>query len=134
MKKKEKELFEKLDNYEAELIQWIRRTRPIIYTQLEHVSQSGMFRRISVCIIKNNKPIWINGLVSKLTGYDEDKRKDGLRVSGCGMDMGFAVVYDFSSKVFPCGFKYRKNESHRNGDPAPRDPNGGYALKQRWLN
>jgi hypothetical protein len=133
MRKKEKQLFEKLDNWEAELIRWIRKTRPTIYTQLEHVSQSGMFRRISVCVMRNNKPVWINELIDKLTIYKTDKRKTGLRVSGCGMDMGFAVVYNFSSKVFPYGFKYRKNELHRNGDPAPIDPNGGYALKQRWL-
>ena len=92
-----------------------------------------MFRIIDVFTIRNNKKISLNFLIEKLTSYKRDKDRGGLRVSGCGMDMGFAVVYDFSRTVFPTGFYYRKNEYHRNNDPAAKDPDGGYALKHEWF-
>jgi len=124
---------ENLGLWELETILWLRRTRPTIYTILRHVSSSGMFRLIDVYAIKDNKPLYLSGLVSVLTHYKCDGKRQGLRVSGCGMDMGFAVVYDFSNAVFPKGFKYRKGECHRNGDPSSIDKDGGYALKQEWL-
>lgn len=133
MEQKIKELYERLDSYDLKLVKWIRKTRPTVYTKLEHVSQSGMFRLISVFIIKNNKPICINTLVADIAGYKTDSKRGGLRVTGCGMDMGFAVVYNFSHYLFPTGFKYRQNEHHRNNSPSPIDNNGGYALKQKWM-
>jgi hypothetical protein len=92
-----------------------------------------MFRRISFYAIRDNKPIYLDGLIAGMTHYNRDKNKEGLRVSGCGMDMGFAVVYAFSGEVFPNGFKYRQGEYHRNGDPSPIDEDGGYALQHSWL-
>ena len=133
MNKKIKNLYAKLDKWDINTIRWIRKTRPTIYTTLEHVSNSGMFRIMGVHAIKNNKPLCLNSLVEKLTGYKRDRHKEGLRVSGCGMNMGFAVVYSFSSAAFPTGFKYRKNEHHRNGDPSTTDKDGGYALRQVWF-
>lgn len=116
-----------------ELIKWIRRTRPTLYTICRHVSSSGMFRLISVYVIQNNEPFCIDGWIENWTHYERDKKRQGLRVSGCGMDMGFDVVYNFSRALFPKGFHYRKGESHRNGDPSPVDKDGGYALNHRWL-
>jgi len=134
MEKKVKELYEKLNGeYERETIQWIRKTRPKIYTILRHVSNSGMLRVIDVYAIRNNQRIWLTPLVGKLTGYPRDKKRDGLRVGGCGMDMGFSIVYSFSRYVFPTGFYYKKNEWHRNNDPSKKDSDGGYALKQEWI-
>lgn len=133
MNKKEKELFKKLDEHDTDTVRWIRRTRPKIYTVLRHVSNSGMFRIIDVFAIRNNQLLYLTSLVEKLTHYKRDKTRYGLRVGGCGMDMGFAVVYDFSRACFPAGFKYRKNEHHRNNDPSLRDGDGGYALKQGWI-
>ena len=118
-----------LSEYQTKLVKWIRKTRPTIYFIIRHVSQSGMFRRISFYAIKDNKPVDLDCLIATMTHYQRDRHYEGLRVSGCGMNMGFAVIYDFSSAIFPKGFRYRKNESHRNGDPSPIDKNGGYALK-----
>ena len=122
-----------LTDWESDLIINLRKARPKLHTQLHHVSRSGMFRLISVKWIKNGKILNLDSIVSKTTRYKEDKNRYGLRVGGCGMDMGFAVVYDFSRSIFPDGFRYRKNEWHRNNDPALIDPDGGYALKQTWL-
>lgn len=124
---------ETLTDYQKELAKWIRKTRPKIYCVLRHASQSGMLRVIDFYIIKEGRPFYVSPLIAAFCDYKRDTKKDGLRVSGCGMDMGFAVVYDFSYKVFPKGFRYRKNESHRNGDTSPIDKDGGYALKHEWI-
>lgn len=44
-----------------------------------------------------------NYSVSKLLGYRMGKR-DGLIVGGCGMDMGFEVVYNLSAALFGKGY------------------------------
>lgn len=104
-----------LDMHERHLITWLRRTRPTIYTVLDHVSSSGMFRLISLHAVKGKDIIRLNFLVDKLGLYSKDKNRTGLRISGCGMDMGFAIVYDLSSAVF-----------------AGKD-RSGYQLKQEWI-
>lgn len=118
--------------YENELIEWIRANRPTIFTVLRHVSASGMSRRIDVYAIKDNRPLYLSGICEKL-GIGKIGKDRGLIVNGCGMDMGFAIVYDLGRKVFPNGFKLRKNENGRNGDKSGFDKDGGYALKQEWL-
>ena len=119
-----------------------------VYTQVVHVSRSGMSRHIDVFAIKDNTPIKINWQIEKLglfkrgSSYNA-KNADSLRVGGCGMDMGFHVVYNLSSVLYRDGFKCsgkncpsndhfndpefkrRKGKQHK-GD-------GGYALKQVWL-
>lgn len=133
MVKKLDELYEKLEEWEQELVRWIRKTRPTIYTILQHVSQSGTSRVINCYLIRDNKPVWLSPLIAKVTSYKIDRKRDGIRISGTGMNMGFALVSDFSSVVFPTGFRYRKGERHRNDDPTPIDKNGEFALRQEWL-
>ncbi len=135
-----------LNEWEAEIVSQLRRERPVLTTILRHVSQSGMMRHIDVYwLCGQDKPakwdqrryprnrIYLSGLIAKIC--DRRRAKDGyaLKVGGCGMDMGFHVVYNFSSVIFPDGFRYRKNEGHRNGDPSKRDKDGGYALTHEWL-
>lgn len=69
----------------------------------------------------------ISGLAADLLGYKWDDR-GGLKIGGCGMDMGFHAVYGLGSMLWPNGTK--KPHSSRNGEP---DRAGGYALKHRWL-
>jgi hypothetical protein len=57
-----------------------------------------------------------------------DSDKQGIRIGGCGMDMGFALVYDLGQTLWPNGT--RKPHGTRNGEP---DRAGGYALKHEWL-
>lgn len=132
-KQKLENLKKQVSEFDYKTILHIRKTRPTIYCILRHVSASGMSRRISFFMIKNNKPFHLDYLISQVTNYKRDRDHSGLRVGGCGMDMGFAVVYDFSHCIFPTGFKYRKSEHHRNGDISKRDKDGGYALEQRWM-
>ncbi len=122
-----------LTEYQKELVKWIRRTRPTVYTVCKHVSSRGMLRVIDCSVIRDGKPVIVSHLIAAYGLYKEDKRRRGVRVSGCGMDMGFSVVYNLSAAIFPKGFKYRKDEHHRNGDPGKRDRDGGYALKQERI-
>jgi len=102
-----------------------------VYTVLRHVSRSGMMRRISPVIIINGEPIDISWYVAKLGLFPRKYPNEALTVEGCGMDMGFYVVYELSRVLFPEGFKVEG--IGRNGDASGWDKNGGYALRQRWL-
>ena len=100
--------------------------------------------------------VWAYGWnAAKALGYTMDRDREGLRVSGCGMDMGFHVVYSLSRVLYPDGFECigegcpsndhsngdRDYTPHLNGGKAPHEPgyvahwhsNGGYALRQRWV-
>ena len=65
--------------------------------------------------MKDNKPVYLSGLYAQLR--EETPPKDGLVVKGCGMDMGFHVVYTLSSLLFR--------------DTAKGD--AGYCLNHAWL-
>ncbi len=111
-----------------------------VYTVLRHVSRSGMSRQIDVIHMQDGSPRWLSRLVSKAVGIPFSEKKESLTVGGCGMDMGFHVVYELSSALYGQGFECigegcRAND-HSNGD---RDysphmhRDGGYALSQRWI-
>lgn len=98
-----------------------------VYTILNHVSSSGMSRRISLCIGDGQEVRDITPWVAQSMG-ETVHDKGGIVVSGCGMDMGFHLVYNLGRRLWPDGTP----EPHgtRNGQP---DRDGGYALKHRWL-
>lgn len=103
-----------------------------VYTVLRHVSASGMSRRISLVIPTTDhegKPAVtsIDRLAARLLSYRQHDR-GGLVVGGCGMDMGFHVVYALGSALWPDGTP--EPHGRRNGEP---DTAGGYALKHEWL-
>lgn len=105
------EAFEKLRS-------WIK-PGDTVYTVLRSASRSGMSRKISLFVLSvglDGKP-WIQditGWAGQAMGrsYSMD---DGIRINGCGMDMGYALVEDLASAVFG------------------RDTRGIGPLNQRWL-
>jgi hypothetical protein len=107
-----------------------------VYTSLVHVSRSGMYRKLKVLCGECED---ITGLVSDALGMKWTD--DGcIGVSGCGMDMGFHVVYNLSSAIwhdnFTCTGKGCTSNDHSNGDrdyTPHKHSDGGYALKHRWL-
>lgn len=106
-------------------IRYARKVCPIgsdIYVQRHHISPSGMTHALSFYVVTKTGLSCIDDLIHDIAGYSFDSRHGGLRVRGCGMDMGFAVVYNFSGEV------YRGSRSKK---IAPRRE--GYALKSRWL-
>ena len=76
-----------------------------IYTVLRSVSKSGMQRVIDMFYIQDNRPVRITYATNKvfsLGAWDSDK--SGFKVRGCGMDMGFHLVYSLSSHLFGDGY------------------------------
>jgi len=67
-----------------------------IIADVVSVSKSGLSRRIKFYYIKNNKIVRATNAVSFLLnkGYSHIVNDDGLRVSGCGMDMVFHTLYN----------------------------------------
>jgi hypothetical protein len=131
-----------------------------VFTMLKHVSRSGMSRVIMPVIIRNNQPRYIGWSVALATGRTYDREKEGVKINGCGMDMGFELVYTLSRVLFPDGFDTsfagrrcpEHYEKHLEGDvkvcpicgketrpdyyhngPVEFIENGGYALNHRWM-
>ena len=109
-----------------------------VYTILRHVSSSGMSRDISVAIGAGNDIQDITWYVSRAMGETlrDSKGHRAIRVGGCGMDMGFNLVYNLSRTLFPNGFKpcdAGLNYGRNGTSPNEVDTDGGYALKQEWL-
>lgn len=100
-----------------------------VFTILNHCSASGMSRSISLVISDKKDGIFrLDYLVAPALGYTLDIKKGGLKVSGCGMDMGFSLVYNLGMVLWPEGTK--KPHVARNGEPGS---SGGYALKHKWI-
>lgn len=99
-----------------------------VYTVLKHVSASGMSRSIQLKTVVDGDIVDITYHAARAMGDKIDQKHGGIKIGGCGMDMGFALVYALGRALWPNGTP----EPHgtRNGEP---DSAGGYALKQRWL-
>jgi hypothetical protein len=114
-----------------------------VYTVLRHVSRSGMMRRIDLYTFdKEGTKLFLTGYASSVLGEPWDSKNGGLKVTGCGMDMGFHIVYALSYALFKAGFKCigkecPANDHHNPGREKYRkgilhtDP--GYALRQEWI-
>ncbi len=93
-----------------------------VYTVLRGVSSSGMTRHISLVVAgldNTGKPALydITYHASKVLG-DKLTERDGhrvIKVQGCGMDMGFHLVYSLSSVLYA------------------GQERAGYVLSHRWL-
>lgn len=88
-----------------------------VYTVLRHVSRSGMMRHISLFIHYDNGVKDITYFAARAM---DDKMADngGIKISGCGMDMGFELVYRLGYTLWPNGTSRTT---------------GGYALHHQWL-
>ena len=114
-----------------------------VFTILRHVSRSGMTRHIGVVVLRDGVDLHPNYAIAAACDYRLNKNGDGLVVGGCGMDMGFALVYELSRVLFPDGFDcigasdVCPSNDHSNyphwADHKEPHSDGGYALKQRWL-
>ena len=102
----------------AKLREWIK-PGDTVHTILRHVSRSGMQREIGIVLLKDGTDLHPNYLVAKAIGERIGKR-DGIIVGGCGMDMGFQVVYSLGRTLWPDGFgcigKGCRSNDHSNGD------------------
>ncbi len=83
-----------------------------VYTRLNHVSRSGMQRSITPLVLVDNEPHYLAWSVCVLFGQDLD-RYDGVKMNGCGMDMGFELVYQLGYKLYPDGFGVKSGKGFR---------------------
>ena len=104
-----------------------------IYHCLKSVSSSGMSRQISFFVTNKEGIVNIDWNISHALGYSRNPKNGAIRVSGCGMDMGFSVVYSLGRRIFPDGFKLPKGRRGRNGDTSGFDNDGGYAFLSEWI-
>ena len=131
--------------------EYLRRLFPVgstARTILRHASDSGMTRWISVLGPDDRD---VSRTVASVLGLRLGARHSGIKVEGCGMDMGFHLVYSLSRTLYPQGhpctghdrngprgarrcpsndhsndrtMSYRRGRKHRDG---------GYAINQTWL-
>jgi hypothetical protein len=99
----------------ARLREWLKEG-DTVHTVLRKVSTSGMSRVIDVYHFTGKADgtvdkSWLSWHVARACGERFNERPEGVRVNGCGMDMGFHLVYNLAHVLF--------------GD--------GYKLKQEWL-
>lgn len=107
-----------------------------VFTILRHRSASGMSRSISLVTVHKGELRDITFWAGRAMGYTVDQNNEGLKVQGCGMDMGFELVYNLGRTLFPRGFVPAKAGQRygRNGTDANLvDQDGGYALQHSWL-
>ena len=87
----------------ARLRDWIK-PGDTVYTILRHVSRSGMQREIGIVLLSaeggRTTDLHPNHAVATALGVRLGKR-DGIIVGGCGMDMGFHLVYQMSATIYP---------------------------------
>lgn len=102
-----------------------------VYTISRHVSRSGMSRAISLIVDTDEGPFEIDWLAARAMDDRIHPKYGGIKIDGCGMDMGFALVYNLGRVLWPEGFD--TPEGYWRNEPLAFDPDGGYALKQRWL-
>lgn len=91
-----------------------------LYTVNRHIARSGMMRAIDVYKIDETQPVWLSRQACRVTGYSFSEKYEAVRMDGCGMDMGFALVYAISQRLFPDGFgcvgEGCPSNDHSNGD------------------
>ena len=116
-----------------------------IYAICRHRAASGMFRRISLLLLPGTageRPYHLDYIAAKAMGDKCDGNGEGIKISGCGQDMGFALVYNLGRTLwpegFPCAGEACRSNDHSNGmrDRTPghcTHTDGGYALHQDWL-
>lgn len=81
-----------------ELKTLISKSNNKVYCILKNVSSNGMSRRISFFIVVDNEPLNINTYITKLLSYSGSA--EYIKISGCGMDMGFSVVSNLSTNLY----------------------------------
>jgi len=137
-----------------------------LYTVLRSVSRSGMSRVIDVYHFTTGddgklSKSWLSYWIAKACGLSfqrgECRKPEGIKIGGCGMDMGFHIVHTLARTLYPDGFGVEliypngsrgrgntpamaaKAIEHgatcygRNGTNSGWDTDGGYALHQEWL-
>ncbi len=122
------------EQIKEQLRKWLDNCGREISQTVTKVSPSGMSRHIKNLIpLADEKGcvslVCIDWHICKVMEYTA-LSDYGVYVTGCGMDMGFHIVYNLGSILYPKGDG--KTITGRNGDKNP-ETDGGYLIKQRWV-
>jgi hypothetical protein len=112
----------------------------VIYTKCNHVSASGMSRSISLYVVdrKDCEILDISYWAAKVMDDRTDPKNHGIKVGGCGMDMGFHVVMNLSYTLHGSTAKVPdlpngRQDIHAMNNPTSELYHAGYSLIQKWL-
>ena len=85
---------------------------PVLYTIIRHVARSGMSRSIDViAIFEDGEHLNLSYWITNAMDLKIDQKNGGIIMTGSGMDMGFALVYNLAHALY----------------------GNGYAIQQEWL-
>jgi hypothetical protein len=118
-----------------------------IFVVLKGVSRSGMLRHMDFYVfipcseerqqqlkrrgvVPKVDKVYLNYFIEKFLNYKRDKNNNHIKVSGCGMDMAFSVVYNIGRVLYSNGDGV--TITGRNGDKEP-ETDGGYLLDYETL-
>jgi hypothetical protein len=82
----------------ASLKEWLKPST-VVYTVLRSVSSSGISRTLDLYVVLNHEMVRITWSTAKVLEWTYDRRKEALRVNGCGMDMGYHAVHCLSRVI-----------------------------------
>lgn len=116
----------------------------VIYTDVTHVSRSGMFRCIRPFIVvpgPDAHPWDLTYLVARAGIGKASQRHGGIEMNGCGMNMSFLLVYEIGRAViagepWACRGERCPSNDHVNAPRMPTGPDvihtgeGGYRFRQ----
>jgi hypothetical protein len=134
------------DEYRAKLREMLK-PGDTLHTVLRSRARSGMYRTVDVYRLENGKDgkepdlFRLTYWIAKAAGLKYDDKHEAIGISGCGMDVGFEVVYSLGRSLWPngvpCAGERCHSNDHANGDRDRETPHthgdGGYALAQRWI-
>lgn len=81
-----------------------------IYGIVRHVSDSGMSRVIDYYTIHEGRMLWVTPVVRDVWQVKQDKKWQGVRVHGVGMDMIFQGVYELGRALHNNGYHFRSEQ------------------------
>lgn len=97
-----------------EAIASLRENFPVgstVHVLIRHVSRSGMQHAISVVATDEDGGISdISWQVARAIGWRIHPRQPGVKVDGCGMDMGYHLVYTLSTVLHGDGYALKHRQ------------------------
>lgn len=101
-----------MQNSDSEVTDRLREFFPAgstVYTVLRNRSSSGMSRTfgvVAISVAADGRVImrFPYHAVASALGLRIDSKREGVRIHGCGMDMGFEIAYQLSQKLYGDGY------------------------------
>ena len=75
-----------------------------VYCILRNRSSSGMTRVIQLVKFVDGEPRYLGYNAAIALGLTYDREREGIQISGYGMDMGFELGYQLGYRLIPIGF------------------------------